>query len=162
MHTMTMSKVINANINDVFEFWVRAGLLEKWAFPDGMTLVVPYFEARPGGDYRFEHTGAGGRYACTGYLEEYVPNQRLVMIDHVIRNEDEELFPELQCEVEFAPLGAGTRILIVQTGFADATSMQECEVGWTQSLRRLAEKLEGIVHAASDRADARYRDSAAP
>jgi uncharacterized protein YndB with AHSA1/START domain/predicted enzyme related to lactoylglutathione lyase len=122
----------------VFNYWTRPEFVEKWAFPDGMTLKIKQFEAKKGGKYCFEHTSKEGVYVCTGYFKEFIPDEKVVQVDTVKNPDGKILFSKLESIVEFTSETAGTEIHLIQKGFPDINSLKECEKAWTQSFEKLS------------------------
>jgi len=123
---------------ELFDYWVKPGLLEKWAAPDSMTLKVPQMEAREGGHYRFEHTDANGDlYTCIGKFTTYQPQVKLEQVESVYAPDGKVLFENLECSVEFVDVNGGCEIILNYRGFKDERSTKMCEVGWDQSLEKL-------------------------
>lgn len=136
-----ITKFIPRDVGEVFHYWTEASLLEQWCAPEGMTLKVPFFEAKEGGNYRYEHTSAGGVYVCTGYFKEYIPHKKLVTVDSAKNPLGQTIFTNLECSVVFTPMPGGTHIEITQSGFPDEKFKNECEVSWDQCLTKLNELL---------------------
>lgn len=126
-----------------YVYWTHPKLLERWSYPDGMTLKVPRFDAKVGGQYRFEHTGTDGVYVCTGYFKGFIPNEKLVQVDNVKDPTGNLMFENLESTTEFKTVPGGTEIYLYQTGFLDEASLMACEEGWTQSLDNLSNLLTG-------------------
>ena len=138
-----VTKFIPVEREKVFLYFTRPELVEKWSAPDGMTLKVPKFEARIGGQYRYEHTSADGLYLCDGHFKEYVPNEKLVFVDTVKDPNVKTIFTNLVCEVIFKKVAGGTEISINQKGFPDEESMKSCEESWNQCFDNLSNLLGG-------------------
>ena len=125
----------------LFRYFVTPSLLEKWAFPDGMTLRVPVLEAKPGGRYRWEHTQNGGTYVAEGHFEELGPD-RIVQIDEEIEDPAGKVLHEnLLCAVSFLEQDGSTKVRIEQSGFREQKDADECRQGWEQCLARLEQVL---------------------
>lgn len=138
-HELKFSKVIAASRPDVFNYFTDAVLLESWSYPDGMTLKVPFFENNLHGQYRFEHQDREGKvYLCTGHIEGYETNRRLLFIERVETEEGEVLFDKLISDILFLEDAGGCRLEVVQKGFSNEEEVQQCLEGWEQSLERLS------------------------
>lgn len=141
---------------EVFKYWTTPDLVEQWAYPDGMTLKVPKFEAKKGGSYIFEHTADEGVYLCSGYFKEFIPNEKLVQLEMVKSPDGEVKFSSLECDVEFISKTSGTEIRLTQKGFTEEKDRKDCLEGWTQCLEKLdglINKNSGNVNQASKNAD---------
>lgn len=133
-----VSKFVPMSREDVFSYFTIPELLEKWCAPNGMTLKVPRFEAREGGRYRFEHTDKNGVFVAEGHVREFVPGERLAMVDTGYDPSGKMIFENLDCEVTFKNSLGGTDILVIQRGFPDDKFRDECSEAWTQCLDHLS------------------------
>ena len=132
-----LTRFIPKASSELFRYFTQKELLEEWSAPEGMSLTVPQFEAKQNGHYRYEHTSKDGVFVCTGYLKEFVPEKRLVMIDTIKNPTGKIIFQDLQCIVEFQDMLGGTDISISQSGFPDKKSAEECRESWNQCIDKL-------------------------
>lgn len=134
---------------DVFNYFINPALLESWAYPDGMSLRVPVFNPRIGGDYRMEHTNAdGGTYVCTGNIKDFEPGSKIIQVDQVAGPDGKIVLPRMETVTTFNDKPGGTFVSIIQKGFTDEKAMRECENGWNQCLDRLDSMFSGQITAA--------------
>lgn len=133
-----------ASKGEVFKFFTQPNLLEKWATPKGMTLKIPLLDPKTGGQYRYEHRTADGMYVCTGVFKEFIPEQKLVHLDHVINPDGKVIYDQLESTVTFMDNPGGTIVNINVSGFQDQGSMDGCEQGWNESLQNLVELFDHI------------------
>lgn len=126
----------------LFMYFTDKNLIEQWAYPNGMNLRVPKFEARLGGQYRFEHTNNEGVWVCTGTVKEFNPNQRLVQEDTVRGPAGKLMFEKLEAITEFQDMREGSEVSITQRGFKNQDDLDGCKVGWEQSLKHLSALLQ--------------------
>lgn len=132
-----ITKTFPAGKQELFDHFVTPSLLEKWAFPDGMTLRIPILEARPGGRYRWEHTQDGGTFVAEGHFEELSPD-RIVQIDEEIEDPSGKVLHEnLLCAVSLVEKSGATEARIEVSGFRDQQGADECRRGWEQCLAHL-------------------------
>jgi uncharacterized protein YndB with AHSA1/START domain len=134
---LIIMRLVQGERLEVFNYFVDRELLEEWAYPDGMQVRVPLFEAKPGGKYRFLHSGKDGTYESAGYVKDFQPGSKLVQVDQVCGPDGEVIYPKLETVTTFSEKPGGTFITITQRGFPDEASRSECETGWNQSLDRL-------------------------
>lgn len=140
---LKITKFIPVEREKVFKYFVQPELLEKWSYPDGMTLKVPSLEPRINGKYRFEHTAKEGKYTCDGYFKDFILNEKLIQVDTVRLPDNNLLFENLEAVTHFKALQGGTEITIVQSGFPDEESLRSCEESWHQCLSNLTNLLTG-------------------
>ncbi len=144
-YEFTHSRFFDIGARQLFTFWIRPELLEQWCAPHGMELEVPVFEARPNGRYQFIHRHGNETYDCTGYLKEYEPNQKLVMVDSVMNDKGELLHDKLEATVEFREHDGVTQVILTQTNFSDQSAADDCKQGWLDCFNQLEELIEGKV-----------------
>lgn len=137
----TTTRFFAAPIEKLFLYWTDKNLLEQWNYPDGMNLRVPKFEAKVGGSYRYEHFNDEGVYVCTGEIKEFIPNKKLVMVDQVQGPDGKMLFKDLELVIEFKDATEGCEMTATQRGFDDPEALDQCKVGWEQSMNRLQQLL---------------------
>lgn len=142
--SLHLKQFIPASKEEVFKYFTHPDLLMKWASPKGMTLKIPQLDAKTGGNYRFEHNSSEGMYVSTGMFKEFIPEQKLVQLDHVTNPKGEVIFDQLQSTVTFMDDHGGTNVHINITGFKDQSEMDECEQGWNESLQNLVELFDHI------------------
>ena len=140
---LRIQKFIACSRDEVFKYFTVPGYLERWCYPDGMTLKVPLFEAKLNGKYRYEHTTPGGVYVCTGAVKDLVPNEKLVTADTVMDPKGGVIFEKLLAEVLFRDAHGGTDVFITQAGFPDLNSLEECQRSWDQCLENLSGLFDG-------------------
>ncbi len=137
-------------VETLFPYFVEAKKIEQWCNPDGMTLKIPKFEAKNGGDYRYEHTSKEGTYVCTGHVREIVPNERLRMMDEKVTGpKGEVIMQNSPCETYFHKKGNGTEVEIVQSNFPSEEFKKECETSWNQCFRNLENVFKDAKGAAA-------------
>lgn len=140
---LSIMRLVPGERQDIFNYFIRPDLLEMWAFPDGMKLRVPFFEAKIGGSYRFEHTANDGVYTCNGNIKDFQPGTKLYQVDNVFGPNGKPLFGKLETVTTFSVKPGGTFITITQKGFTNKKTLEECESGWNQCLDKLTSLLVG-------------------
>lgn len=135
---VTVTNFFNIPVHELYSYFTDARLIERWSAPDGMTLKVPVFEYRVGGRYRYEHQSEHGRYVCEGHFRSIQENSLLRLVDDEITDPQGKVFSQkLNCDITFKPLGHGTEVTIVQSGFKDKGFASECEQSWQQCFNKL-------------------------
>ena len=138
---ITLTRTIDADIEDVFAAWTDPALIEQWQ--------ADYAEVDPfeGGEYKFVTEGDDedpGEHVVSGEFLTFVENQRLVMS---WVHKDEETGEELifVLDIAFKDVGDGrTNITIVERGLAhaDPESRIFSIEAWNAALEQLAELME--------------------
>ena len=123
---------------ELFDFFVTPSLLELWAYPDKMSLRVPFFESRVGGNYRYEHQSENGLFVCTGVIKEFITGEKLIQHDYEGTDpQGKKIFSDLECIIKFRSKLGGTEMSLLQIGFKNEATAKDCESGWTQCLNHL-------------------------
>lgn len=131
-------KIVSAPRETLFKYFTDGELLEQWAYPEGMTLKIPKFEAKVGGRYRYEHTLNGGVFVCEGRVTELVPDKKLVQLDEFIDSpEGKRLAENLENIITFEDAIGGTEVTVITKGNMDEKVMKDCETGWKDSFDHL-------------------------
>jgi uncharacterized protein YndB with AHSA1/START domain len=155
----------------VFTLWSNPALVSGWWGPEHHHLTTCEIDFRPGGNWRFNMERDGTPHWAHGTYHQILPDRQLVFSYR---------FPELAVQsivsIHLAPMGTGTRMAFLQTGFPDAEQHAGHRGGWMSSfsiLEDLLLKLHGIgsvypalpqakvSSVAQDLAEARRRHDAA-
>ena len=140
---ITLTRTIDAHIDDVFAAWTDPALIEQWQADEAE------LDAFEGGEYRFTTFGDEEDpedHTVSGEILRFVENEKLVM-SWVHRDGEEEDTEELifVLDVGFEAIGTEqTRITITERGLAhaDPESRIFSMEAWSAALENLAEVLE--------------------
>ena len=142
---------INAPPERVYRALIDADAIAEWRVPPGMTSRVHEFDAREGGAFRVsltydEATGTGKTTAHTdtyhGRFIELVPGERVVEAVE-FETADAALRGEMTITVTLAGAeDGGTELVAVHEGLPPGVSPADNELGWRQSLAKLAALVE--------------------
>jgi uncharacterized protein YndB with AHSA1/START domain len=144
---VVVSHVFKARREVVFKAWTDPKLLAQWWAPHGFTTPLCEVDVRPGGKIRVDMRGPDGTvYPMTGVYQEVVVPERLVFITRPLNAEGEMMFEVLNTAT-FVEKGRHTEVtlhalVLKSTREADG-HLQGMEMGWRQSLERLATLTEG-------------------
>jgi uncharacterized protein YndB with AHSA1/START domain len=142
---LVMTRVFDAPRELVFKVWTDSGHMAQWWGPKGFTNPVCELDVRPGGAIRIHMRAPNGVvYPMTGVFQEIVEPERLVFVSSAIDEKGNSMFDVLNT-VTFVERGGKTE-LTLQARVIKATTqapqyLKGMEMGWTQSLDRLGEKL---------------------
>ena len=142
---LVLTRVFDAPRDLVFKVWTDPAHLAQWWGPHGFTNPLCEVDVRPGGAIRIDMRGPDGVvYRMTGVYREIVEPERLVFVASALDGNGNPLF-ENETTVTFAEQD-GKTILTLQARILHATPeaaphLKGQEMGWTQSLERLAEYL---------------------
>jgi uncharacterized protein YndB with AHSA1/START domain len=136
----------------VWNAWTKPELLMRWSGPKGFTTPVYKMDLRVGGAYHTcMRSPEGNDYWSTGIYREIVPPQRLVCTDSFADAEGQVVpashygmsadFPlELLVTVSLEDDAGKTRFTLQHAGLPD-DALDDCRIGWNESLDKLAELL---------------------
>lgn len=139
---ITLSRTIDAHIDDVFSAWTDPALIEQWQADEAE------FDAFEGGEYRFVTFGDDedpDEHVVSGEVLQFVENEKLVL-SWVARHEDEDGEEMIfVLDIGFKALNPDqTRVTITERGLAhaDPESRIFSMEAWNSALEALAEVLE--------------------
>ena len=150
--TSTVSAIIKAPRQAVYQACINPDEIAKWRVPDNMKAEVHAFDAREGGKYRMslkylqtEHPAEGKTSGDTdtfaGRFVEIVPGEKIV---EVIEFEaaDAKFAGEMKITTSFRDVAGGTGITLFFEGIPPGVRPEDNETGTRQSLEKLAALLE--------------------
>ena len=128
----------------VYRAHTEPELIRKWLLgPDGWTMPVCIFEARPGGKIRYEWSnGKGGDFSLTGENLELDPYRRIV---HVQRMHLPDATPDTMVETIFEPDGEGTLMTMRMTLPDEATRAQMLATNMERGMEASFARLENTI-----------------
>ena len=140
-NTVRLHRVLRAPPERIYRAFVDAGALAKWLPPHGYFATVHHLDARVGGTYRmsFTHLDSGQSHAFGGEYLELEPGKR---IRHTDRFDDPGLPGQMTVTVALVKVANGTDVTIEQEGIPEAIPVEDCYVGWQQSLQLLTQLVE--------------------
>lgn len=142
--TVRLQRVFTAPPERVYRAFLDAAALAKWLPPDGFTCTVHELEARVGGRYRmtFTNFSTGNGHSFGGTYLELVPNERIV---HDDRFDDPNLPGTMVTTITFRAVSCGTEVQVVQEGIPDVIPVEQCYLGWQESLTLLERVVEPTI-----------------
>jgi uncharacterized protein YndB with AHSA1/START domain len=141
-HELVLTRVFDAPRTLVFQAWTDPQHLAQWWGPHGFTNPVCELDARPGGAILIHMRAPNGVvYPMKAVFQELVPPERLVFLSGAMDDKGNLLFEVLNT-VTFAEQAGKTTLTlharVVKSTAAAAPYLAGMEIGWTQSLERLA------------------------
>ena len=142
--TVRLLRVFTAPPERVSRAFHDPAALAKWLPPDGYTCTVHELAARVGGRYRmsFTHFGSGNDHSFGGTYLELVPNQRIV---HDDRFDDPNLPGTMVTTITLRAVSCGTEVEVVQEGIPEVIPVEQCHLGWQESLTLLERLVEPTI-----------------
>ena len=140
-NTVRLHRVLRAPPERVYRAFLDADALAKWLPPNGFTCKVHQLEARVGGSYRmsFANFSSGNAHVFGGTYLELVPDQR---IRHTDIFEDSDLPGEIITTIAFKAVSCGTELHVLQENLPAVIPVEQCYVGWQESLVLLGKLVE--------------------
>ena len=148
--TTRLTRHITAPRSEVYRALLDPVAVVQWKVPANMTSEVHQWEAREGGRVRVSLTYAGEGVGKTtahtdtysGYFAELVPEQKVVEVDE-FETDDPALRGPMTITVTLADADdGGTDLVAVHEGLPDGVREEDNELGWNESLARLAALVE--------------------
>lgn len=142
--TVRLHRVLAAPAERIYRAFLDPAALAKWLPPDGFTASVHELDARVGGRYRmsFTNLSTGHGHSFGGTYLELVPGQRIV---HDDRFDDPHLPGTMIATIDLKPVSCGTDVSIMQEGIPDMIPVEQCTLGWQQSLELLKRLVEPTI-----------------
>jgi|HubBroStandDraft_4_1064222.scaffolds.fasta_scaffold201555_2 uncharacterized protein YndB with AHSA1/START domain len=145
---LTLVRVYDAPRALVFKAFTDPVHLARWWGPHGFTTPICEFDARPGGALRIHMRAPDGRVHVTqGEVREIVIPERLVFVI-ALQEDDGSIRLENLTTVTLVERAGKTELTlhvrVVQATAAAAPNLAGMQVGWSQSLERLAELVAAL------------------
>jgi uncharacterized protein YndB with AHSA1/START domain len=144
-NTVRLHRVLATRPEKVYRAFLEADALAKWLPPNGFACTVHHLEPEVGGTFKmsFRNFTTGNGHAFGGEYVELVANERLRYTD---KFDDPNLPGQMQVTVVLKKVSVGTELTIVQEGLPDAIPLEQCYLGWQESLRNLARLVEPEIN----------------
>lgn len=142
--TVRLHRVIRATPERLYRAFLDADAMAKWLPPHGFTGKVHHLDATVGGTYRMSFTNfsTGQSHSFGGSYVELVPNERICHTDNF---DDSNLPGEMRTTISFTQVSCGTELNVVQEGIPDAIPVEQCYLGWQESLVLLTLLVEADI-----------------
>ena len=143
-NTVRFHRVLRAPAERVYRAFLDADAKAKWLPPHGFTGKVHESNPIVGGRYRMSFTNftTGQSHSFGGTYDELVPNERIRYSD---RFDDPNLPGAMTVTITLKAVSVGTEMNVVQEGIPDASPVEQCYLGWQQSLELLGQLVEAEV-----------------
>ncbi|MDE1810795.1 MAG: SRPBCC domain-containing protein [Candidatus Micrarchaeota archaeon] len=148
---LVITRVFDAPRELVWRAWTDPKILKRWWGPRGVTNPTCEWEATPGGKIDIvmlagKELGsfAGQKWPMEGTFREVTPQSRLVFTSNAL-DDIKDMMIESQVTVDFDAMGSKTKmrlhILVTNSTQKAEAALQGMEMGWSQSIDKLAEEL---------------------
>ncbi len=142
--TLRLHRVLRSTPERVYRAFLDADAMAKWLPPNGFTGKVHEMDATVGGIYRMSFTNftTGQTHSFGGRYLELVANERLRYTDQF---DDPNLPGQMQTTVTLRAVSCGVELNVVQEGIPEAIPVEQCYLGWQESLVLLAKLVEAEI-----------------
>jgi uncharacterized protein YndB with AHSA1/START domain len=146
MSSTRISRRVNATRAAVYRALLDARAVATWMVPTGMTSHVHAFDPREGGSFRIsltydQPTGTGKTTLHTdtyhGRFVKLMPDAQVVEVVE-FETTDPALRGEMTITISLVDANGGTDVLAVHDHLPPGLSTADNEVGWRESLAKLA------------------------
>ncbi|WP_454829767.1 SRPBCC family protein [Pseudoxanthomonas wuyuanensis] len=143
-NTVRFHRVLRATPERVYRAFLDGDAMAKWLPPHGFTCKVHHLDATIGGTYKMSFTNfsTGQTHAFGGKYVELTPHERIRYTDVF---DDPNLPGEMQTTVSLKQVSCGTELHIVQEGLPEVIPVEQCYLGWQESLTLLALLVEADI-----------------
>jgi uncharacterized protein YndB with AHSA1/START domain len=145
-----ITEVIRAPRERVYRALIDPEMVARWKVPADMKCEIHEFDASEGGAIRVSLTydapdragKTGGRTdTYSGRFVRLVPNELVVEVDE-FETDDPALRGEMTSTISLSDAHGGTELLAIHDGLPTGLSAEQNEIGWRESLGRLARLVE--------------------
>lgn len=143
-NTVQLHRVLRAPPERIYRAFLDADAKAKWLPPHGFTGKVHHIDAVVGGSYKMSFTNfsTGQTHTFGGKYLELTPHERIRYTDAF---EDPNLPGEMQTTISLKKVSCGTELHIVQEGLPEVIPVEQCYLGWQESLALLAQLVEADI-----------------
>jgi len=148
-----ITRIFDAPRESVWKAWTDADLMKRWWGPKGFTSPYYKIDFRVGGKFLYCMRSPEGKdYWGTGIYYEIIPQERIVFSDSFADEKGNVVpatqygmsadFPlEMLVTVIFEEIEGKTKLTLSHVGIPAGADRDGANVGWNQSLDKLAEAL---------------------
>lgn len=135
--TVRLHRILAAKPEKVFRAFTDPDASAQWFPPEGFVCKVHHMEPRVGGTFRmtFVNFSSGNGHSFGGEYLEIEPNRLLRYTD---KFDDPNLPGTIEVTIRLAAVSCGTEVHIEQSGIPDVIPVEQCYLGWQQSLNNLS------------------------
>ncbi len=135
--TVRLHRILAAKPEKVFRAFTDPDATAQWIPPEGFVCKVHHMEPRVGGTFRmtFVNFSSGNSHSFGGEYLEIEPNRLLRYTD---KFDDPNLPGTIEVTIRLSAVSCGTEVHIEQSGIPEVIPVEQCYLGWQQSLNNLA------------------------
>ncbi|WP_129113718.1 SRPBCC domain-containing protein [Halegenticoccus tardaugens] len=138
---VTVSRVIEAPPDRVYNAFLDPDDLATWLPPTGFSAEVHKLEPEEGGSFRITFMAESDElepysHSFGGTYLELKPGEKIVHTDE-FETDDPGMAGEMTVTITFEEVADGTELTVVQEGIPENIPVDDAEAGWTDSLENL-------------------------
>lgn len=139
-----LHRILKSTPERVYRAFLDAAAMNKWLPPNGFTGTVHEMDATVGGSWRMTFTNftTGHSHSFGGKYLELKPNE---LISYTSQFDDPNLPGDMTTTITLARVSAGVEMHVVQEGIPAVIPVDQCYVGWQQSLVLLGKLVEADI-----------------
>ena len=143
-NAVRLHRVLRAKPERVYRAFLDPDAMAKWLPPYGFTGRVHHSDAKVGGTFRMSFTNfsTGQSHSFGGEYLELSPNNRIC---HTETFDDPDMPGEMKTTITLKRVSCGTELNIMQEGIPEAIPLENCFLGWQESLSLLAKLVEAEI-----------------
>ncbi len=140
-NTVRLHRVLATTPEKVYRAFIEADALARWLPPNGFTCRVHHLEAKVGGTFKMSFTNfsTGHGHSFGGEFLELVPGK---LIRYTDQFDDPNLPGVIHVKIELRKVSCGTEMHVEQSNLPAVIPVEQCYLGWQQSLKHLARLVE--------------------
>ncbi|PIT89098.1 MAG: hypothetical protein COU27_02115 [Candidatus Levybacteria bacterium CG10_big_fil_rev_8_21_14_0_10_36_7] len=141
MSKLTVERVINAPIEDVFDAWTIPQIMQEWLSPEGMTTPTVESSFNQGGNYMIVMEGKNGeRHIAYGTYTKINKPHEVEMTWSWDKDDDDSKRSKLNLKFEKVEDNK-TKVILHHYNLPSEEECQNHEKGWISSFNKLEKKL---------------------
>jgi len=136
-HSIRLHRVLKTSAEKVYRAFLTPEALAQWLPPNGFTAVFHRLEPKVGGTFRASFTNFTTQqsHSFGGKYIELIPNQK---IRHTDEFEDPNLPGTMYVTATIKEVSCGVELTVTQDGIPEMIPLENCYLGWQESLDSLA------------------------
>lgn len=136
-NSVELHRILKSTPERVYRAFITPGAFAKWLPPHGFIGTVHAMDCQVGGHYHMSFTNltTGHSHSFGGTYLELVPGERL---RYSAEFKDPNLPGQMQTTVTLRQVACGVELRVTQEGIPSAIPVENCYLGWQESLALLA------------------------
>lgn len=143
---LTLTRIIKAPREKVYEAWTDPELLKRWFVPAPWTVASANFDVRPGGSSNIVMRGPdGNEFPSTGVFLEVIEGERLTFTDAYTLAWEHSARPFMTVTISFEEDGGDTRYSALVRHWTVADREEHEKMGFHTGWAICTEQLAALV-----------------